>query len=94
MSSSKLIKVFPSTSDELDAEEAEIEHASSALPDDSDSFLFGQSKIIPNLVLHENLDFSALLDDKDESKEEIDDKSDIEYKLTIEPIIVEFKLEQ
>lgn len=93
----KLISVFPTTSDELDLEEAEIEHASSILPDDdSDTFLFGTSKIIPNLVLHENLDFSILLPHCEQSEvkgEQISEK-DLESRLVIEPIIIEFKLEE
>ena len=103
----KLITVFPSTSDELDAEEVEIEHAASTIQQtDSDSFLFGTSKIIPNLVLHENIDFSALIDGDAENTnvaentvnstrecEEITEK-ELESKLAIEPIIVEFKLDQ
>ena len=90
--SSKLIAVFPSTSDELDLEEVEIEHASSTLPpdSDSDSFLFGKSEIIPNLVLHENIDFSSLSQD---AAGRIDEK-DLESKLAIEPIFIEFKIEQ
>lgn len=77
---SKLVSVFPSTSDELDVEE--IEHAASAVVDeDSLDSLSGPSKIIPNLELHENIDFSAL----------ISDVSIVEEKApSIEPIIVEF----
>lgn len=91
--STKLIAVFPTTSDELDLEEAEIEHASSTLPEesDSDTFLFGTSKIIPNLVLHENMDFSILLPHKEEEQQI--DETDLESRLVIEPIIIEFKLE-
>ena len=77
----------------------EIEHAASLQPD-SDSFLFGPSKIIPNLVLHENIDFSSLLENSEtdplestEIDQEINEK-DLESKLVIEPIIIEFKIEQ
>ena len=94
--SSKLITVFPSTSDELDLEEVEIEQAAGNLPN-SDSFLFGASKIIPNLVLHENMDFSSLLQDSEaetEATEKETNGKDLETKLDIEPIIIEFKIEQ
>lgn len=90
----KLITVFPTTSDELDLEEVDVEHPSSTLPDtDSDTSLFGTSKIIPDLVLHENLDFSALLHKEDEQKSIGINEKDLENKLVIEPIIIEFKLE-
>ena len=57
------LQCFLPTSDELDAEEVEIEHAASNIQQTDSGFLpFGTSKIIPNLVLHENIDFSALID--------------------------------
>lgn len=92
---SKLVAVFPTTSDELDFEE--IEHAASSLVDDGDSlnFLSGTSKIIPNLELHENLDFSNLISCASKSVvETVIHDNEEESVIVIEPIIVEFKLEE
>ena len=89
--SSKLVSVFPSTSDELDMEEIEhsaIEHSAGSLSNDSDSFLNGTSKIIPNLELHENLDFSSLIEPPRKQPEQ-EVESD---KFVIESIIVDFKV--
>ena len=87
---SKLVVVFPTTSDELDFEE--VEHSASALIDseeEADIYLSGPSKVIPNLELHENLDFSALL-------ERVVSTCDVANDCTvvIEPILVEFKLDE
>jgi len=92
VTTSKLVVVFPTTSDELDLEE--IEHAASSLVDDDDSinFLSGTSKIIPNLELHENLDFSPWL--LCGAAGEIDENKNEELEIVIDPIIVEFKLEK
>ena len=87
--STKLIDVFPTTSDELDPEE--IEHAASSLVDeDSLDFLFGPSKIIPNLVLHENIDFSHLID----GPTAVTVFNEEEGTVVIEPIIIEFKIDE
>ena len=110
INTSKLVSVFPSTSDEIDPEE--IEHPSSILLD-SDTFLFGPSKIIPNLELHENLDFTPLLKNastlgldnkknKNTDKEiennaviiSRDDEVDDNNKIVIEEIYVDFKVEE
>lgn len=105
---SKLISVFPSTSDEIDFEE--IEHASSLLLN-SDTFLFGPSKIIPNLDLHGNLDFTPLLNNtrtldninNNNTNKEIesntviisrDDEVEDNNKIVIEEIYVDFKVEE
>lgn len=87
---SKLVAVFPTTSDELDWDE--IEHAAGALIDEeeeAESFLSGPSKIIPNLELHENLDFSGLLERVTCNNEEEE-----EVKIVVEPILVDFKLDE
>lgn len=92
---SKLVVVFPTTSDELDDDLDEIEHAASSLvndDEDANTFLFGPSKIIPNLELHENLDFSSLLDRAIENVEN-NIKKAAESVIIIEPIIVDFKLD-
>lgn len=91
--SSKLIVVFPTTSDEFDPED-EIEHAAGSLNNDDDSLdcLSGKSKIIPNLELHENIDFTPLLREgaaKDQSAPIVP----TEVPVVIEPIFVDFKLE-
>lgn len=93
MITSKLIDVFPKNSDELDLEE--IEHASSlTINDDSSDYLFGSSKIIPNLELHENIDFTPLLEKNNTLKSKDEAETNFqENELIIEPIIIEFKLE-
>lgn len=93
VTTSKLVVVFPTTSDELDLEE--IEHAASSLVNDDDSLncLSGTSKIIPNLELHENLDFSNLISCNNTNDNNIDIVNE-ESTIVIEPIIVEFKLEE
>lgn len=87
---SKLISVFPTTSDELDFDE--IEHAASSLVNDDDSLdcLSGQSIIIPHLELHENIDFTPLLRESFEGSKE---EEEINELLNIEPIIIDFKTE-
>lgn len=92
----KLVTVFPSTSDDLDSEELEIEKPAGGVVvcDDGDdncgdsiNSLSGTSTIIPNLELHEKLDFTRILSIVAEG---VAIEEETEKEINIEPVFIDF----